>query len=78
MRWSEQFSLTWSQVDFRRKLVFCVTTKNPKARKVRRLDVPLNSVSIAALQDQKRIDGKATGPKAMVFPRPGPSSDWDW
>ena len=78
MRWSEQFSLTWSQVDFRRKLITNVPTKNRKAKTVRRRDVPLNSVSIAALQDQKRIDGKAIGPKAIVFPRPGPYADWDW
>jgi len=78
MRWSEQFGITWSQVDFKRRKIAGVKTKNPSTSKIRRRDVPLNSVIVTALEEQKIIDGKHTGPKDIVFPRAGEYSDWDW
>lgn len=48
MRWGEQFSLTWSQVDMRRKIIRLTQTKNGSAR-----NVPLNSVTLTALQYQQ-------------------------
>jgi integrase len=78
MRWSEQFGITWSQVDFDRRLIAGVETKSISKVRVRRRNVPLNSVSIAALEEQKVIDGKNVGPNDIVFPRAGQYSDWDW
>jgi integrase len=75
MRWSEQFGLTWSQVGFKRMKIIGVKTKSARKSKVRRRDVPLNSVSAAALKEPQGIDGKHTGPKDIVFPRPGPYAD---
>jgi integrase len=48
MRWGEQFSLTWEQVDLKRKMIRLTTTKNGSAR-----NVPLNSVALAALKEQQ-------------------------
>lgn len=48
MRWGEQFSLTWGQVDFKRKIIRLMQTKNGSAR-----NVPLNVVALAGLQQQK-------------------------
>jgi integrase len=58
MRWSEQFSITWSQVDFKRLKIVGVYTKTTRKAKVRKCDVPLNSVSVAALKELWIIDGK--------------------
>jgi integrase len=78
MRWSEQFGITWSQVDFKRMKIIGVKTKSARRSKVRRRDVLLNSVSAAALKERQILDGKNTGPKDIVFPKPGPYADWDW
>ena len=78
MRWSEQFSIKWSQVDFKRLMILGVCTKSTNRAKVRRRNVPLNSVSVRALKEQQIIDGKFIGPKDTVFPKNGPYSDWDW
>ena len=48
MRWGEQFSLLWSQVDFSRKIIRLTQTKNGSAR-----NVPLNSVTVTALEAQR-------------------------
>jgi integrase len=78
MRWSEQFGIVWGQVDFERMKIVGVKTKSARRSKVRRRDVPLNSVSAAAFKEQQVFDGKHTGPKDIVFPRTGPYADWDW
>jgi integrase len=78
MRWSEQFNITWSQVDFDGCVIRDVVTKTNSLVKVRKRSVPLNSVTIAALKEQKVVDGKNTGPSDIVFPRVGQYSDWDW
>jgi integrase len=78
MRWSEQFGITWSQVDFKRMKIVGVKTKSTRRSKVRPRDVLLNSVSVRALKEQQVLDGKHTGPKDTVFPTPGPYADWDW
>lgn len=77
MRWSEQFTLTWLQVDFKRKLLVGVHTKTTSI-KPRYRDVPLNSITIAALKEQKRIDAPKTKPSDIVFPKNGDYADWDW
>jgi integrase len=71
MRWGEQYSLTWVQVDLKRKVVRLTTTKNGSAR-----NVPLNSVTLDALLCQRTIVPHEA--EDMVFPRPGPSSDCRW
>ncbi len=72
MRWGEQFSLTWDQVDFKRKIIRLTETKNGSAR-----NVPLNSVSLTALKQQRAKVPHQPGD--IVFPRPrGPSSDCRW
>ena len=48
MRWGEQYSLEWSQVDFKRKIIRLTKTKNRSAR-----NVPLNSVALEALKTQQ-------------------------
>jgi len=71
MRLSEQFSLTWGQVDFERRIIRLTRTKNGWAR-----NVPLNSATLNALQSQRNhVPHK---PGDMVFPRPGPASDYRW
>jgi integrase len=71
MRWGEQFSLTWGQVDLERKMIRLTKTKNGSAR-----NVPLNSVALEALKtQQEKVPHK---PEDTVFPRPGPSSDTRW
>jgi integrase len=47
MRRGEQFSLTWEQVDFKRKMIRLTETKNGSAR-----NVPLNSIALVALESQ--------------------------
>jgi len=71
MRWGEQFSLEWGQVDLKRKVIRLTKTKNGSAR-----NVPLNSVALEALTKQKEaVPHDADKP---VFPRPGPRPDCRW
>lgn len=71
MRWGEQFSLTWSQVDMRRKIIRLTQTKNGSAR-----NVPLNSVSFEALQrQQSHVPHK---PPDRVFPLNSNSDRCRW
>jgi integrase len=64
MRWSEQFNLTWCQVDLKRHSIRLTETKNGTAR-----SVPLNSVALAALEEQRSlVDHK---PEDPVFPEAG-------
>jgi len=71
MRWGEQFSLEWGQVDLKRKIIRLTQTKNGSAR-----NVPLNAVALAALQQQREAVSHEAG--EPVFPRPGPRSDCRW
>src|ERR1035441_1791310 len=71
MRWGEQYSLTWAQVDLKRKVIRLTKTKNGSAR-----NVPLNSVALEALKKQQASVAHQRGDD--VFPRPGPSSDCRW
>lgn len=71
MRWGEQYSLTWEQVDLKRKVIRLTKTKNGSAR-----NVPLNSVALEALKKQQASVAHQRGDD--VFPRPGPSSDCRW
>ncbi len=71
MRWGEQFSLEWGQVDLKRKVIRLTKTKNGSAR-----NVPLNSVALDALQQQRATVSHDAGDP--VFPRPGPRSDCRW
>jgi integrase len=64
MRWGEQFSLTWSQVDLEQQNIFLDKTKNGDAR-----DVPLNSVAFTAVQEQYGEVPHA--PTDLVFPGHG-------
>lgn len=68
MRWGEQFSLEWGQVDMKRKVIRLTVTKNGSAR-----NVPINSVALKSLtQHREAVPHGASDP---VFPRPGPKSD---
>jgi len=70
MRWSEQFSLKWSQVDLSRRVIRLAQTKDPTGR-VQALarNFPLNSVALDALNEQrKRVPHKAGD---LVFPEAG-------
>jgi integrase len=71
MRWGEQFSLEWGQVDLKRKLIRLTKTKNGTAR-----NVPLNSVALDTLKQHKEAVPHDAGDP--VFPRPGPRSDCRW
>ena len=71
MRWGEQFSLEWSQVDLKRKIIRLTKTKNGSAR-----NVPLNAVALEVLKQQKEAVVHEAGDP--VFPRPGPRSDCRW
>lgn len=71
MRFGEQFSLTWNQVDFTRKKIRLEKTKNGSKR-----DVPLNSITLEAVKQQQSAVPHASSD--TVFPRPGPSSDCRW
>lgn len=71
MRWGEQFSLTWEQVDMKRKVIRLTQTKNGSAR-----NVPLNSVSLDALKEQRAAVPHGAG--EPVFPLPGPKADCRW
>ena len=68
MRWSEQFQMKWSQVDFKRKVVHLSETKDPKGRVITR-NVPLNSVAFTAIQEQQQL--VAHKPTDRVFPDAG-------
>ena len=71
MRWGEQFSLEWGQVDLKRKVIRLTETKNGSAR-----NVPLNSVALETLtKHREAVPHDADKP---VFPRPGPRSDCRW
>jgi integrase len=71
MRWGEQFSLEWGQVDLKRKVIRLTVTKNGSAR-----NVHLNSVALESLtQHRETVPHNAGDP---VFPRPGPRSDCRW
>lgn len=71
MRWGEQFSLEWGQMDLKRKVIRLIVTKNGSAR-----NVPLNSVALETLtQHRDTVPHVASD---MVFPRPGPRSDCRW
>lgn len=71
MRWGEQYSLEWSQVDFKRKIIRLTKTKNGSAR-----NVPINSVALEALKTQQANMPHQSSD--AVFPRPGPSSNCRW
>ena len=71
MRWGEQFSLTWEQVDLKRKMIRLTKTKNGSAR-----NVPLNSIALEALTGQREAVSHDAG--KPVFPRPGPKADCRW
>ena len=71
MRWGEQFSLMWEQVDPKRRMVRLTQTKNGSAR-----NVPLNSVALDAIKAQQAKVPNTPGD--AVFPRPGPRSDCRW
>ncbi len=70
MRWSEQFSLKWSQVDLKRGVIRLAETKDPTGR-VQSLarNVPLNSVASASLQEQRSLVKHK--PADSVFPEAG-------
>jgi len=71
MRWGEQYSLDWEQVDLKRKVIRLTKTKNGSAR-----NVPLNSVALKAITRQRAAVPHDAG--KPVFPRPGPTSDCRW
>lgn len=54
MRRSEQFTLAWEQTDLRAQRIHLLKTKNGSNR-----TVPLNSITLAALERQKEISGNA-------------------
>ncbi|HTV13984.1 MAG TPA: site-specific integrase [Acidobacteriaceae bacterium] len=60
MRRSEQFGLTWHQVDLERKMVFLPKTKSGKQR-----HIPLNAVALAAFE---RLKVKGQTKQSFVFP----------
>jgi integrase len=61
MRMSEQYGLRWNQVDFARKQLHLIRTKNGDSR-----TIPLNSIALGALQE---LRGKETRPGTdPVFP----------
>ena len=64
MRWGEQFSLTWNQVDLKRQIIRLTETKNGSAR-----NVPLNSIALDALKNQQTMVPHK--PADRVFPEAG-------
>lgn len=64
MRWGEQFSLSWSQVDLKRKIIRLTETKNGSAR-----NIPLNTIAFDALKKQQAL--VAHKPADPVFPKAG-------
>jgi integrase len=71
MRWSEQFSLTWSQVDLKRKIIRLNRTKNGSGR-----NVPLNATALAAIEQQRAQ--VSHGPADAVFPLNSDSDRCRW
>ena len=69
MRLTEQYSCTWSQVDFRRRIVDLTKTKNGSPRTVH-----LNADAMAAIETVKRPGQKLSDP---VFPREGSKGRFD-
>lgn len=61
MRAGEQFSLRWSQIDFKRRILTLPKTKNGTVR-----HIPLNATAIAALSGLKI--SPAPNPDDLVFP----------
>jgi len=64
MRWGEQFSLAWNQVDLKRGIIRLTETKNGSAR-----NVPLNSIALDALRKQQATVPHK--PADRVFPDAG-------
>lgn len=62
MRASEQFSLTWAQIDWDRRTLTLTRTKNGKRR-----HIPLNAVAIRALQVLKRQHDERDTNSPWVF-----------
>ena len=69
MRLTEQFTLSWSQVDFDRRLIRLTNSKNGSAR-----NVPLNTIALAALESQRTMVPHK--PTDSIFPRSGPYADY--
>ena len=65
MRLSEQYGLTWGQVDFARKEVHLAKTKNGDAR-----DVPMNADVLAAFQSLKEQSGAKKGTRVFEIKNP--------
>jgi integrase len=63
MRLTEQYSSTWSQVDFRRRIIDLTKTKNYSARTVH-----LNADAIAAIESNRK-KRQQQHPGDPVFPR---------
>lgn len=69
MRWDEQFSLNWRDVHFKSKVIRLIDTKDPNPQTIRSRDVPLNTVALAAMQEQHKL--VPHGPMDLVFPEAG-------
>lgn len=70
MRWSEQFSLKWSQVDLKRRVIRLAETKDPTGRvQSPARNVPLNSIALASLDEQRSLVNHK--PADLVFPEAG-------
>jgi integrase len=61
MRMSEQYGLRWNQVDFERRQLHLIRTKNGDSR-----TIPLNIIALGALQGLQ--DGKSRPGTGPVFP----------
>ena len=72
IRWSEQFGITWAQVDWTGKCIRLTKTKNKSDR-----EVPLNSVALDAIKRQWAAQSDAK-PTDKVFPLPGHAADHRW
>lgn len=69
MRWSEQFTLTWEQVNLKNRVIHLPRTKDPTGNEARSRNVPLNSIALAAMKEQwGRVPHKPTD---SVFPGAG-------
>lgn len=69
MRLTEQYSCTWSQVDFRRRIIDLTKTKNGSPRTVH-----LNADAMDAIDAVKRPGKKSSDP---VFPQEGSKGRFD-
>jgi integrase len=70
MRWSEQFSLKWAQVDLKRRIIRLLQTKDPTGRvQSRPRNVPINRIALAALEKQRKLVPHK--PNYLVFPNAG-------